>query len=113
MLSDPLGNALQHTPAGGEICVWLTKSDQITLEVRDSGPGIPEGQLERIFDRFHRVDASRSRASGGTGLGLAIVRTIVELHSGTVSASNANGAGVVSGAVFSVVFAKDATKVPA
>ncbi len=100
VLSNLLSNALQHTPAGGEITVELTQLDQITLEVRDSGPGIPEGQLEQIFDRFHRVDASRSRASGGTGLGLAIVRTIVELHSGTVSASNANGAG----AVFRVVF---------
>ena len=100
VLSNLLSNALQHTPAGGEITVNLEQSDQITLEVRDSGPGIPEGQLERIFDRFHRVDASRSRASGGTGLGLAIVRTIVELHSGTVSVSNANGGG----AVFSVVF---------
>ena len=100
VLSNLLSNALQHTPAGGEIYVELTQSDQITLEVRDSGPGIPEGQLERIFDRFHRVDASRSRASGGTGLGLAIVRTIVELHSGTVSVSNANGGG----AVFRVVF---------
>ena len=100
VLSNLLSNALQHTPAGGEIYVELTQSDQITLEVRDSGPGIPEGQLERIFDRFHRVDASRSRASGGTGLGLAIVRTIVELHSGTVSVSNANGGGTVFRVVF-------------
>ena len=100
VISNLISNALQHTPAGGEISVNLEQSDRITLEVRDTGPGISDEHLERIFDRFHRVDASRSRASGGTGLGLAIVRTIVELHSGTVTVSNANGAG----AVFRVVF---------
>jgi two-component system, OmpR family, sensor histidine kinase BaeS len=99
VISNLISNALQHTPAGGEITVKLEQSDQIKLEVRDSGSGIPENQLERIFDRFHRVDASRSRASGGTGLGLAIVRTIVELHGGTISASNRNQ----NGAVFTVI----------
>jgi two-component system, OmpR family, sensor histidine kinase BaeS len=93
VIGNLISNALQHTPAGGEITVKLEQTDQIKLEVRDSGPGIPEGQLEKIFDRFHRVDASRSRASGGTGLGLAIVRTIVELHGGKVSVSNARDAG--------------------
>jgi two-component system, OmpR family, sensor histidine kinase BaeS len=108
VISNLISNALQHTPAGGEIAVKLTQSEQITLEVRDSGPGIPEDQLERIFDRFHRVDASRSRASGGTGLGLAIVRTIVELHSGMVSVRN----GVSGGAVFSVTFRNSDRKAP-
>jgi two-component system, OmpR family, sensor histidine kinase BaeS len=95
VISNLISNALQHTPAGGEITVKLSQADQIKLEVQDSGPGIFEGQLEKIFDRFHRVDASRSRASGGTGLGLAIVRTIVELHGGTISASNSNSGGAV------------------
>jgi two-component system, OmpR family, sensor histidine kinase BaeS len=99
VISNLISNALQHTPAGGEITVKLEQTDRIKLEVRDSGPGIPEGQLEKIFDRFHRVDASRSRASGGTGLGLAIVRTIVELHGGTISASNHSQIG----AVFTVI----------
>lgn len=108
VISNLISNALQHTPAGGEINVMLSHADQIKLEVQDSGPGIPEGQLEKIFDRFHRVDASRSRASGGTGLGLAIVRTIIELHSGTVSVSNA----IDGGAVFSVVFQRSERKQP-
>ena len=95
VIGNLISNALQHTPVGGEITVKLEQSDQIKLEVRDSGPGIPEGQLEKIFDRFHRVDASRSRASGGTGLGLAIVRTIVELHGGTISARNGSQTGAV------------------
>jgi two-component system, OmpR family, sensor histidine kinase BaeS len=95
VISNLISNALQHTPTGGKISVKLEQSDRIKLEVRDSGPGIPEDQLERIFDRFHRIDASRSRASGGTGLGLAIVRTLVELHHGTVKASNAPDGGAI------------------
>jgi two-component system, OmpR family, sensor histidine kinase BaeS len=95
VISNLISNALQHTPAAGKISIKLEQSDRIKLEVRDSGPGIPEDQLERIFDRFHRIDASRSRASGGTGLGLAIVRTLVELHHGTVKASNAPDGGAI------------------
>jgi two-component system, OmpR family, sensor histidine kinase BaeS len=97
VISNLISNALQHTPTGGQITVTLERSDRIKLQVSDTGAGIPDEHLERIFDRFHRVDASRSRASGGTGLGLAIVRTIIELHQGTVSASNGN-----HGAVFTV-----------
>jgi two-component system, OmpR family, sensor histidine kinase BaeS len=108
VISNLISNALQHTPTGGEITVKLEQSDQIKLEVSDTGPGIPNEHLERIFDRFHRVDASRSRASGGTGLGLAIVRTIVELHGGIVSVSNARDGG----AVFSVVFQDPDRKQP-
>jgi two-component system, OmpR family, sensor histidine kinase BaeS len=78
VISNLISNALQHTPSSGTILITL-----------------PEDQLERIFDRFHRVDASRSRASGGTGLGLAIVRTLVELHHGTVKASNAPDGGAI------------------
>jgi two-component system, OmpR family, sensor histidine kinase BaeS len=95
VISNLISNALQHTPSSGTILITLSQSDRIKLEVQDSGPGIPEDQLERIFDRFHRVDASRSRASGGTGLGLAIVRTLVELHHGTVKASNAPDGGAI------------------
>ena len=114
VISNLLSNALQHTPADGEITVKLeqsdqTQSNQIRLEVQDSGPGIPDEHLERIFDRFHRVDVSRSRASGGTGLGLAIVRTIIELHGGTVNVRNADDGG----AVFSVVFRDSDRKPPA
>jgi two-component system, OmpR family, sensor histidine kinase BaeS len=107
VISNLISNALQHTPAGGKIQITLSLANDITLEVQDSGPGIPTDHLERIFDRFHRVDASRSRASGGTGLGLAIVRTIVELHSGSVGVRNARDGG----AVFSVIF-RDSERKP-
>jgi signal transduction histidine kinase len=70
------------------------------LEVQDGRPGIPDDRLERTQDRFHRVDALCSRVSSGTGL--ETVRTIVELHSGMVSVSNA-----LDGAAFSVVFSPD------
>jgi two-component system, OmpR family, sensor histidine kinase BaeS len=108
VISNLISNALQHTPAGGEINVRLSQAHDITLEVQDSGPGIPTDHLERIFDRFHRVDASRSRASGGTGLGLAIVRTIIELHGGEVRVRNARDGG----SVFSVIFRDSERKPP-
>ena len=61
--------------------------------VADDGPGIPPDQRERIFDRFHRTDTARDRASGGAGLGLAIVRAIVLAHAGRVSAGERPGGG--------------------
>jgi two-component system, OmpR family, sensor histidine kinase BaeS len=102
VISNLISNALQYTPKGGTIRIKLEQSEQIKLEVSDSGPGIPNEHLERIFDRFQRLDASRSRASGGTGLGLAIVRTIVGLHQGAIAASN----GDHGGAVFTVTLPK-------
>ncbi len=65
----------------------------VRFVVQDDGPGIPEAQRERVFDRFHRTDAARDRASGGTGLGLAIVRAIAEAHGGRVSASESFAGG--------------------
>jgi two-component system sensor histidine kinase BaeS len=61
--------------------------------VEDDGPGIPAGERELIFDRFHRADASRSRDSGGSGLGLAIARAIVEAHGGQITASESSLGG--------------------
>ena len=60
-------------------------ADHLRFVVEDDGPGIPPDQRERVFDRFHRTDAARDRASGGTGLGLAIVRAIAEAHEGRVA----------------------------
>ena len=64
-----------------------------TFEVADSGPGIPPGDLQRVFERFYRVDKSRVRNPGGTGIGLAIVRHLVGLLGGTVAAANREGGG--------------------
>jgi two-component system OmpR family sensor kinase len=66
---------------------------RIRFLVEDHGPGIPPQERERVFDRFHRTDPARDRASGGTGLGLAIVRAIVEAHGGSVSASQSPEGG--------------------
>ncbi len=98
ILSNLVDNALRHTPSGGEVIVRVntdTTSQTVRLEVLDTGPGIPEDHLTRVFERFHRADPSRNRSSGGSGLGLSIVRTLVELHGGTVSVSNRASSGAV------------------
>jgi signal transduction histidine kinase len=66
---------------------------RVLFAVEDDGPGIPAGERERVFDRFHRTDPARDRASGGAGLGLAIVRAIVEAHGGRVAASQSPEGG--------------------
>ena len=66
---------------------------EIEVRVADRGPGIPREHLALIFERFHRVDDSRARATGGTGLGLAIVKHLVEAHGGTVRAESNSGEG--------------------
>jgi signal transduction histidine kinase len=82
-------NASNYSPEGSRI-VLSSRNDgsHVLIEVADSGPGIPEADLSRIFERFYRVDKARSRESGGTGLGLSIVRHLVELHGGEVRAIN-------------------------
>jgi two-component system sensor histidine kinase BaeS len=89
------GNALRHTPSGGRVEVKVRGGERCSIEVRDDGPGIPPESLERVFDRFYRVDRARSRSDGGSGIGLAIVRAIVQAHGGSVSAANAPGGGAV------------------
>jgi heavy metal sensor kinase len=79
-------NAIKYTPNGGRITVEVSRmnSGQVVIEVRDTGPGIPAAHRHRIFDRFYRVDASRSREEGGVGLGLAIARWAVEANGGQI-----------------------------
>ncbi|TAK13758.1 MAG: sensor histidine kinase [Anaerolineae bacterium] len=78
-----LANALEYTPAGGVVTVRARReSESIVIEVEDSGIGIAPGHLPHVFERFYRVDKSRSRAQGGTGIGLAITRRIMEAHGG-------------------------------
>lgn len=89
-----LDNAVQYTPRDGRVQVRLAaQGDSCVVEVRDTGIGIAPEDLPRIFDRFVRVDASRSRHTGGAGLGLSIVRAVVERHGGTVSVESQPGAG--------------------
>jgi len=94
LLSNLIGNALKFTPRGGEVVVELSEvPDHAVLEVRDSGPGIPEGELPHVFDRFFRgTNVGEARASG-SGLGLAIARSIVEMHDGTIEVTSALGRG--------------------
>ena len=88
-------NAVKYS-GGGDVLVSLTmEQDGVMLTVADKGPGIPEADLPRIFERFYRVDKARSRAAGGTGLGLAIVKDTVCRRGGTVEAANRKGGGAV------------------
>jgi two-component system OmpR family sensor kinase len=94
VLANLLGNAVTHTPPGTSIHVSARREgNQARLEVADDGPGLPPEQVARLFERFYRVDSSRSRARGGSGLGLAIVQAIVQASQGSVSCSSAVGAG--------------------
>ncbi len=80
-------NSLKYTEPGGSLAVLLfRRDDRMVFELEDSAPGVPEDQLERLFDRLYRVEGSRSRATGGAGLGLAICKNIVEAHGGTIAA---------------------------
>ena len=94
ILINLLSNAYKFTPAGGTITLALRADGaQMLLEVSDTGPGISDGDLERIFERFRQADGSITRKHGGSGLGLAIVRDLVHLHGGTVKAGPAAGGG--------------------
>ena len=95
VLGNLLDNAVKYGREGGTVTVGGRPTDEgkIELFVRDDGPGIPAEALERVFERFYRVDKARSREQGGTGLGLAIVKHIVQSHGGTVWAKSEVGAG--------------------
>ncbi|MDR1799513.1 MAG: HAMP domain-containing histidine kinase [Bifidobacteriaceae bacterium] len=101
VMTNLIGNAVRYTPAGSpiEIVVGagaapeLPGQPAVWLEVRDHGPGVPPDKVARVFERFYRLDASRSRDSGGSGLGLAIVTSIVQAHGGTVSLGPTPGGG--------------------
>ncbi|WLT33278.1 ATP-binding protein [Geothrix sp. PMB-07] len=96
-LHNLLANALNHAPEGSTVTLEaLLEADQIVLQVRDEGEGIPEDFLLRLGQRFSRPDVSRSRASGGAGLGLAIVKNILRLHGGTLDISRAPEKGTLA-----------------
>ena len=94
VLQNLIDNALQYTPSGGRIDVTAySNGHEVIFTVADTGIGIPESDLERIFERFYRVDAARSREAGGTGLGLSIARHIVDAHGGRIWVESAVGQG--------------------
>lgn len=96
VLGNVLDNALRHTPPGGRVTLDASADGvTATIAVTDTGEGVAAEELDRIFDRFHRVDGSRTRATGGSGLGLAISRALVRAHGGTIHAGSTDaGSGL-------------------
>ena len=99
-LTNLVDNALRYTPPGGEIVLTTDLvADGLCVRVSDTGPGITAADVPKVFDRFYRGDASRSRATGGSGLGLAIVKGVAEAHGGSVDVETSRE----SGTTFSLV----------
>jgi two-component system sensor histidine kinase SenX3 len=89
-----LDNAIKYSDAGSSVDVSAdVVGPDVVVAVRDHGIGIPARDLERIFERFYRVDRARSRTTGGTGLGLAIVRHVAAVHGGSVTVDSVEGEG--------------------
>ncbi len=89
IMQNLLQNGVRYTPEGGTLFIRLEcQGAKVTCSVRDTGEGIPEASLPFIFDRFYRVERSRTKVEGGTGLGLAIARNLAEVHNGTLTAEN-------------------------
>jgi len=89
-----ISNAIKYTPDGGEIRVHAKGvSDGVVIIVRDSGIGIPEADLPHLFERFYRVEKSRTSETGGTGLGLAIAKEIIEAHGGSIAVASKQNIG--------------------
>ena len=94
ILDNLVDNAVKYTQPGGRVRVrCLVNGERVCIEVEDNGPGIPDRDLGRIFERFYRVDKARSREVGGTGLGLSIVKHLVQAMKGSVKATSEVGAG--------------------
>jgi signal transduction histidine kinase len=95
-IGNVITNAIVYNRAGGQVRIALSAADdRATVEVADTGRGIPAAALPHVFDRFFRVDQARARSTGGAGLGLAVARAIVESHRGTIACSSREGAGSI------------------
>jgi len=94
VIDNLIDNAIRYTTPGGRITLrWKATDTQVTLDVQDTGIGIAEVDLPRVFERFYRADKARSREQGGTGLGLAIVKHLVQLMDGKVTVTSELGRG--------------------
>lgn len=103
LFANVLENSLRYTDRGGELVIGLTLTEgHVTVEFKDSPPGVPKEELDRLFERLYRVEGSRSRTSGGAGLGLAICKNIVEAHEGTISAHSSPLGGLLIRITFPV-----------
>jgi signal transduction histidine kinase len=96
VLDNLVQNAIQNTPKGGNIQLSASRrSESVEVSISDSGTGIPEEDLMRVFEKFYRAEPARSRSSGGSGLGLAIAKGIVEAHGGFILAENGKNGGAI------------------
>lgn len=94
MFNNLVDNAIKYTQPGGQVeVIGGSGEDEVMVSITDTGIGIPEKKLNRIFERFYRVDKDRSKATGGTGLGLSIVRHVAENHGGRVTVESTLGEG--------------------
>jgi two-component system sensor histidine kinase SenX3 len=93
-LHNLISNAIQYSPKGSRIGIGVSNNNGIVeIAVTDQGVGIPEEDLDRVFERFYRIDAARSRHTGGTGLGLSIVKHVVQNHGGDIRVWSQPGSG--------------------
>ena len=93
-LTNLIDNAVKYSEPGSVVTVdFDLDGDSVVIVVADQGMGIPTADLDRVFERFYRVDRARSRTTGGTGLGLAIVRHVADNHGGSVSVTSREGIG--------------------
>lgn len=96
-------NGIKYNKTGGKLILKLTReNDDAVLEISDTGTGIPEASINRVFERFYRVDKARSRQTGGSGLGLSIVKTMVERNDGTIKVSSLENIGTTFTVTFPV-----------
>lgn len=100
LIENLVQNAIRYNNDGGKVSVIVKKENRAVLVVRDNGIGIPAAEQQRVFERFYRVDKSRSKATGGTGLGLAIVKHIVEIHEAEIELDSAPGVGTTISVYF-------------
>jgi signal transduction histidine kinase len=113
VLFNLLDNAVRYTPPGGEVTVAAHRGNRgCEVAVSDTGPGIAPEHLPRLFERFYRADAARSRGDGGTGIGLAIARSVVEAHGGHIRAESRLGHGSVFTFDLPVADAAETRRVP-